>query len=191
MNILNNKQFAELKINEKPRLLILGVILLIGLIIPAILLFSRDSKIKFWGEIVLFSFTLFILFILGVYSALFYGRNDNRVSTKFVIKAFGFVLVLGSIFFSKPFLFNYYKDIPLVLNSKYSSYEGELSTYYSSQGIGTSMTIAIGDKEFDLDKQPSPNFLSIGKKYRVSFLPNTKYVIKVEASRNEEVSVRK
>jgi len=191
MNILNNKQFVEMRINEKPRLVILGIILVIGLIIPVILLFSNDSRIKFWGEIVLFSFTLIILFILGVYSAIFYGRNDNRVTTKFVIKAFGFVLVICSIFISRPFLFNYYKDIPPVLNSNYSSYEGELSNYYSSQGIGTSMTIAIGDKEFDLDKQPSSNFLSLGKKYRVSFLPNTRYVIKVEASGNEEVSVRK
>lgn len=76
-------------------------------------------------------------------------------------------------------MIDYYKDIPDALNSNYSSCEGTLTkAYYPNLSKQRGTKFFINDTEFYISSRYKDFFIK-GTKYKVEYLPNSKYVINI------------
>lgn len=150
---------------------------MIILILSIIFIISSNKKIVYFGKMIgLSSFTI-LFFLLGIIQ-FFPSRHKIMSSAKSAImKVFGFSWIICSILIATGDLPNYYRDIPNIVNSDYSSYEGNLTDYYIAHGRTTTTYFTIGEKKFKVDGKYNDGVLVKDKRYRVEYLPNTKYVM--------------
>jgi amino acid transporter len=175
-----NKRFIKENQRKKSKITALLAVLFAGLILLFILMFSPNKKARFLGDIICFSFIAILIFIIGVCLIISRPSKDDKLSDIVRIKGFGTVCLFISILLSIYSLLDYYKDVPKVINSNYSSYEGKLTKLYVHYGRATSTTFIIGDKEFKVTGKFTTNPPIIGNKYHVEFLPNTKFVMSLK-----------
>lgn len=152
-------------------------LVLISFIISFILMVSKDTKKEYFGTVIGYSSFVIIMFILGVIQfipSVYKGRKPFRLIVMWIM---GFLWTVFSIMLIIGDLPNYYKDINSVISSDYSSYEGKLTNYHIVHGKSISTYFTIGDKEFHVNGKYDSGVLIEGRKYRIEYLPNTKYVI--------------
>jgi hypothetical protein len=142
-----------------------------------ILIISKDTKKEYFGTVIGYSSFVVIMFILGVIQfipSVYKGRKPLRLIIMWIM---GFLWTVSSIMLITGDLPNYYKDIDKIISSDYSSYEGRLNSYHIVHGKSTTTYFIIEDKEFHVKGKYDSNFLIEGRKYRIEYLPHTKYVI--------------
>lgn len=168
-----NKGFIKENPREKLKTKLFQILIIVGIILPfLILILVREPKIRFFADTIVFSSFAILISLIGL--ILVFDKTDKNIKFWIIIMCFLFF----SIFFIKS-AFNYYKDIPFILNSDYSYFEGSL-THYSTSGRGHTTTLIFGDKEFKIDYRVSPQFTVIGKRYSIEFLPNSKFVMSLK-----------
>ena len=169
-----NKNLEKRKFNSKSNIifLIFFVLFSVTLTITVLLTIFGSLKWKFYGDVLTYAFLPIFFLTIGI-AGLVASAYDNKLSTK----ALGILFVILTII-PTMFLPNYIKDLRKLNNSEYSYYEGELTSYYIEYGKVTKTKFSIKDKRFTMKCKPSRNSpLIIGEKYRVEFLPNTKFVV--------------
>jgi len=172
-----NKRYIKEKSGEKIKRIIILIVLLVFMVIPMLILtISSNIKAKFFAYTMFDTFLVVVLFLFGILFA--FVTNKNKVKIRSII--FTLICLVGSFYLIKPTI-NYYKDIPKIINSNYSSYKGNLTnveTHNSSRSISTILT--INNQKFEIHGTLTPEFKTIGKEYYVTYLPNSRYVIKLQ-----------
>lgn len=167
-----NNNFKKEKVIPSFIFFMIFVVLFVGLIVSFLVSIFGGTKGSFFGGTIAITILCLFSFFTGIFHLI---RTDEK--HRMSIKALGVVLLLTSFAFMS-ILIDYYKDVPKIINSEYSSYEGELTSFHVSHGRSTSTNLTIGNRTFEMSGEFSDkNFLIIGGKYRVEFLPNTKYVM--------------
>jgi len=169
-----NKCLEKRKFNHKSNIIFLAFFLLffIAFSTSAVLKVFGGLKAEFYGNVIGYTFLSIFFLTTGVVT-LVVSTYDNKLSTK----TLGFLFI---IFTAIPAIYlpNYYKDLPKVLNSDYSCYEGELTDYYVAYGKFTHTHLTIGNEKFNMKCKPSAKNPPIkGRMYSVEYLPNTKFVV--------------
>jgi hypothetical protein len=87
-------------------------------------------------------------------------------------------------------IYPYYLDIPNIISSNYSHYQGNLINYYFKASKGGYMTILIfKDNSFTIDHKVSSTYTTIGKKYYIKYLPNCRMVVNLTIGENNNFSI--
>lgn len=158
-------------------LILIGITLAI-MVVSLLLASSSNSTNSFWGTLFGMSIMAVILLTLGVIQfipSIFRRRSRIKAILLWVM---GLLWILVSGFLLFGLLPNYYEDISNALNARYTSYEGILTDYsvsHSSRSVET--YLAIGDKKFYISGEYKPGVLIKGEKYRIEYLPHSKYVM--------------
>ena len=167
------KKFIEKKSVKMIKIFLVASLVSIAIrYIPSI--YNDGTKVKFFIFVIGFLLLSIIPLSMGLY-IMTYHLDKNIPFPKIVkVKAVGGVLLIFSIVLNISLL-NYYKDIPNILNSNYSSFEGKL-TNFAYDGKSNKTSLIFGTTRFTIDGRDS-DYTNIGKDYYVNFLPNSKFVM--------------
>lgn len=167
---------AHLKKLKITAAFLIGIII-VSFIISFALIASNNKKAVYFGTVIAISSFVLVMFILGLIQfipSIYKGRSRTKLIVMWI---FGICWILASISLIIGDLPNYYKDIPKVINSDYSSYEGKLTSYHISHGRTTTTSFTIEGRQFHVKGEYDAGVLIEGRKYRVEYLPNTQYVM--------------
>jgi hypothetical protein len=181
MDILSkNKRFIKEKPGEKFKRILFLMPFIVGLIVPGIIMkISRDAKTKFFASTVIYSFITISIFLVALVLVFMKSDKDEKLFKIIRGRILGAAFLGVSVFLSMQVL-NYYKDIPLILSSHYSYFDGNLTKVHFNNRGGYSTNLSFGNKEFKIDYKLSPQFTVIGKKYYIEFLPHSKFVMSLK-----------
>lgn len=175
-----NSRFIKEKPNEKlKRILFLIPFILVLLVPELIMIISRDAKVQFFASTIIYSFIIIIMFLLGLLLVFIRSGKDEKLVKIVWGRILGIAFLGISIFLSIQ-VSNYYKDIPVVINSDYSYFEGNLTNYHFNNRGGNSTSLIFGDITFKIYYKASPQFTIIGKKYYIEYLPHSKFVMSLK-----------
>lgn len=158
------------------------IVFFVAIIIPFFLSRSTNLKVQFFGLTILSSSIVIFVFIIGMCAIIMHSKKENSLLQIVKLKFFGAAFLFISIYLGMNYSLNYYKDVPKIINSDYSSYEGQLTKFYVKYGRATSTNFTIGNKEFKV-LGIFTNPLSIGKVYQVKFLPNSEFVMSIKTTK--------
>lgn len=174
-----NRKFLKRMNRKTERIVICSfiAILIISLIVPFSTMGIVGRKIAFLGNTIGFTFICTVMFILGV--IILFGKNDKdmNIVKNILLKIISALIAICSLVVFIEYVVSYYKDIPKVFTSDYSICTGKLSNFYVNNGKYTSTDFVISENKFKVDGKFKSGFLVEGRKYRVEYLPNTKYVM--------------
>lgn len=137
-----------------------------------------DRKVHFFGTLIFGS--IFALFAFSI--GLFLLRTAFRDKISIGNRIFFIFLSIDSILVSAFMVYDYskeYQDIPYIVTSKYENKVGVLTNFYVSPKFSK------GGTEFEIDGThfyfgwKVKGFFIKGKRYRVEYLPHSKYVMNV------------
>jgi hypothetical protein len=168
-----NKKFIEKKSVKMIKIFLAASLVSIAIrYIPSI--YNDGTKVKFFIYVIGFILLSIIPLSVGLYIMTYHLDKNIPFSKVVKLKALGGVLLIFSIVLNISLL-NYYKDIPNIINSNYSSFKGKL-TNFAYDGKSNSTSLIFGATRFTIDGRGS-DFTTIGKDYYVNFLPNSKFVM--------------
>lgn len=174
-----NKRYDVYKEASK-RVVICMLLFFIVLIVPFILSISKNTVARFWGDIILYSLCTIFIFIVGIISIIPHKAKHIKVKKAISGMIMGILCLAISTWLFVDLLPQYYMDIPKVITSDYSVYEGQLTNFFVSHGRTVSTSFTIKDKKFKVYRVYSSDTLVIGKVYRVKYLPSSNYAMSLE-----------
>jgi hypothetical protein len=163
------------------------ILFIVGALFPVIILStSSDPKSKFFAYTICYSFWGIVIFLMGLlFVFLKIDKNDEFVRVA-KIRILGVMFLVISILFIIP-AYSYCKDIPVIIRSDYSYFEGNLTNFHFTVGRVNSTTLIFNDKIFKINYKVSPQFTVIGKKYYIKFLPNSKFVMSLKTTTTNDI----
>ncbi len=188
MDILSkNNRFIYQKRNGTFKRILFSMVFIIILVVPVIILStSRGPKIKFFAYIVCYSFWAIITSLIGLLCIFMKIDKDEGFVRMVRVKITGIGFLVFSILFIMP-TYSYCRDIPVIISSEYSYFEGNLTNFHFTGGRSTSTILVFKDKTFKINYKVSPQFTVIGRKYYIEFLPNSKFVMSLKAETTNDI----
>lgn len=164
------------KYEKQKRKIIWIVIGIIALLIIAIVTINiPDRKVNFFSTLIFESLFVSVALISGLYLFKTSLKNKLGIGNRIfhIFLALNFIIVLSFMAYSCS---KEYQDIPYIIASKYESKVGILTGSSSHSRHGTEFE--IDGIRFYFDRKIGDS-LVMGKRYKVEYLPHSKYVMNV------------
>jgi magnesium-transporting ATPase (P-type) len=166
---------------KKQRIILVSFLTIIIIIfsIPFLSKGILGRKVGFFIEMIVFTLLALMMFVSGLWLFFEKSRKERGFFKKLFIKTISALITIGSIVIFIGYVADYYKDIPEVVTSDYSTCRGKLTSYRINSGRHASTDLTIDEKEFKVEGKLNSSFLVKGRKYCIEYLPNTKFVMNV------------
>lgn len=169
---------TENKLTIRQKYAIAFVVSILILMLSMLIAIGSDNvKISFFGSFLSVMFMTVVMLVFAIVQFLpsvFKRRSKIMIILMWLLAC---IWLLLSIVMITGLIPDYYKDMPSVLQSSYSSYKGELTNFYVIKSRQTHTYFFIDNIKFSVVGEYKPGVLVKGEKYRVEYLPNTKKVI--------------
>jgi hypothetical protein len=157
---------------------IISVFALLGWIFIIASLFISNRQIKFLLE--MFFYTFFPIYIAYMLPEKWFGAKD-KIIFGCIKRLFQGTLFLGCIYLLIVILVPMYIDVPNAIFSKFSCVEEKPYNLRVTAGRNPEQYFTINNIEFSVDRYDF-SLIDRNKKYKVTYLPNCRYVINIEQS---------
>lgn len=166
------------KLSKRRKYAIAFIVVILVLMLSIFFASTSDNvKISFFGSflsVIFFAAVMLVLAIVQFIPSVFKRRSKIIIVLMCLLACIWLLLSTVMITGVIP---DYYKDMPSVLQSSYSSYEGELTNFYVIKARGTHTYFFLDNTKFTVIGEFKPGVLVKGEIYRVEYLPNIKKVI--------------